>query len=99
MSGRDQFLARVGANALDIVLRELSQGAEARAFEMQALHGLFGQWGELQAQREKLCRAIRAGEIDLQREDLRLYLRQSVYAQVMIDQPGYAGAAECGQNA
>jgi aminoglycoside phosphotransferase (APT) family kinase protein len=99
MSGRDQFLARVGANALDIVLRELSQGAEARAFEMQALHGLFGRWGELQAQREKLCQAIRSGEIDLQREDLQLYLRQSVYAQVMIDQPGYAGAAECGRNA
>lgn len=99
MSARDQFLARVGGNAVDIVLRELSQGAEARAFEMQALHGLFGQWGELQAQREKLCRAIRLGEINLGRKDLQTYLRQSVYAQVMIDQPGYAGAAECGQNA
>ena len=99
MNARDQFLARVGANEVDIVLRELAHGAEARAFEMQALHGLFGQWGELQAQREKLCRAIRHGEIDLGRKDLQIYLRQSVYAQVMIDQPGYAGAVECGQNA
>jgi hypothetical protein len=45
--------------------------------------------------REKLAVAIRFGEIDLARPDLHAYLRDSVLAQVLIDQPGYPGAAEC----
>lgn len=98
MTGRNQFLARVAANALDIVVRETAFGSEAVAFEMQALHGLLGKWGPLQEQRETLCRAIRFGEIDPGREDLAAYLRQSVFAQVMIDQPGYAGAIESSRN-
>jgi hypothetical protein len=50
----------------------------------------------VQEQREALCRAIRFNEIDLARDDLLAYLRQSVFNQVLIDQPSYAGAAECG---
>jgi aminoglycoside phosphotransferase (APT) family kinase protein len=99
MSGRDQFLARVAANALDIVLREIALGPDARIFEMEALRGLFGAWGPLQEQREKLCRAIRFGEVDLDAPELQAYLRQSVHAQVQIDQPGYAGALESARNA
>ena len=69
----------------------------ARLIEVAALHGLVGEGRDLQTQRENLCRAIRFGEIDLQRADLHAYLRQSVFAQVMIDQPGYAGAVEAGK--
>ncbi len=94
LSGRNQFLARVAANSLDMIMREISLGAEARAFEVEALRGLVGEGSDLQTQREHLCRAIRFGEVDLGRADLRAYLRQSVFAQVMIDQPGYAGAVE-----
>lgn len=98
MTGRNQFLARVGANALDIVLRELALGPDAVRREAEALRGLLGSDGPLQDQREKLCRAIRFGEIDLGRGDLRAYLRNSVHAQVLIDQPSYAGAIESGRN-
>jgi aminoglycoside phosphotransferase (APT) family kinase protein len=98
LDGRNQFLARVAANALDTVMRELALGPGAVAFEAEALRGLLGSDGELQVQRENLCRAIRFGEIDLQRQDLHSYLRQSVFNQVMIDQPNYAGAAECLRN-
>jgi len=99
MMGRNQFLARVGANALDIVLRELALGPDAVRREAEALRGLLGRDGPLQAQRENLCRAIRFGEIDLARADLHAYLRNSVHAQVLIDQPGYAGALESARNA
>jgi hypothetical protein len=98
LEGRNQFLARVAGNALDIVMRELSMGPAAMAFEAEALRGLLGVDGDLQDQREKLCRAIRFGELDLSRPDLHGYLRQSVFNQVMIDQPGYPGATERQRN-
>jgi len=98
LEGRNQFLARVAANSVDIVLRELAYGADAAAWEAQALHGLLNRKGEVSELRAALCKAIRLGEVDLQRQELHAYLRDSVYAQVMIDQPGYAGAVECGDH-
>ena len=96
LAGRDGFLARVAANSIDIVLRELELGADAEAWERQALYGLLGRTeGTISDLRSMLCAAIRGGDIDLKRQDLRAYLRDSVLAQVMIDQPGYAGAIEC----
>jgi len=96
LEGRDGFLARVAANSVDIVLRELALGVDAEAWERQALFGLLGPseapTGDLRA---ALCAASRAGDMDPRRQDLRAYLRDSVLAQVMIDQPGYAGAVEC----
>ena len=97
LTGRNQFLARVAANSLDIALRDLALGPEASRREMEALGQLVGGSRSLSKSRETLCRAIRFGEIDLQRADLHAYLRQSVFAQVMIDQPGYAGAVEAGK--
>jgi aminoglycoside phosphotransferase (APT) family kinase protein len=96
LPGRDGFLARVAANSLDIVLRELELGEDAQAWEQQALHALLGRaGGSIFDMRAALCAAIRARDIDLKRQDLRAYLRDSVLAQVMIDQPGYPGAIEC----
>lgn len=95
LKGRNQFLSRVSANALDIVLRELSLGPDARAWEVQGLAGLLKTTGPLHELREKLCVAMRGGDIDLKRSDLHSYLRDSVFARVMIDQPGYAGAQAC----
>jgi Domain of unknown function (DUF6285) len=99
LEGRNQFLARVSANAIDIVLRELSLGPDAVAWETRRLSELLGATGELQELREKLAVAIRFGEIDAGRPDLQACLRNSVFAQVLIDQPNYAGALECGAHA
>jgi aminoglycoside phosphotransferase (APT) family kinase protein len=96
LQGRDGFLARVAANSIDIVLRELELGEDAQAWEQQALYALLGRaGGSLFDMRAALCAAIRAREIDLKRQDVRAYLRDSVLAQVLIDQPGYPGAIEC----
>jgi aminoglycoside phosphotransferase (APT) family kinase protein len=96
LQGRDGFLARVAANSIDIVLRELELGEDAEAWERQALYALLGRAGDsIFDMRAMLCAAIRSRDIDLKRQDLRAYLRDSVLAQVLIDQPGYPGAIEC----
>ena len=95
LEGRDGFLARVAANSLDIVLRELELGADADLWERQALRNLLGvSDGSTSDLRAALCAAIRAGDIDLKRPDLHAYLRDSVLAQAMIDQPNYPGTIE-----
>jgi hypothetical protein len=96
LPGRDGYLARVAANSLDIVLRELEFGLDAEAWERQALYGLLGRKdGTAADMRAILCTKIRERSIDLKRPDLLAYLRDSVLAQVLIDQPSYPGAIEC----
>ncbi len=96
LPGREGYLAKVASNSVDIVLRELEFGLDAEAWERQALYGLLGrQEGSVPEMRDTLCKKIRAREIDLKRPDLLAYLRDSVLAQVMIDQPTYPGAVEC----
>lgn len=99
LKGRNLFLARVAANSVDIVLRELELGADAAAHEQHMLAALLGRQGEVSDLRASLCKAIRAGEIGLDDKDLHAYLRDSVLAQVMIDQPNYPGALEAVKNA
>jgi len=89
--GRLAFLARVAANALDIVLRELATGEEHRRRERERLARLLGRDGELEALRWELVLALREGRMPLDREGLAEHLRASVVDQVAIDQPGYSG--------
>lgn len=95
MTGRNGFLARVGAKAIDIAVRGLQMGAVAERHEQGLLRGLLGVDGGAWELRDRLCRAIRAGEIDMASPELHQYLRDSVLARVLIDQPDYAGAREC----
>jgi aminoglycoside phosphotransferase (APT) family kinase protein len=92
---RSQFLSRVSANALDIVMREIALGPDAHAAETDALRALLKATGDRSSLRDRLCRALRDGSMDLHRRDLHAYLRDSVFAAVLIDQPRYAGAADC----
>lgn len=89
--GRDRFLARVGANALDIVLREVTLGNEYRA-EMQArLARLLGREGSLSALEAELAAGLRDGTMPLDAPGLAEYLRESVVRRIAIDQPSYPG--------
>lgn len=91
LSGHSAFHARVAANALAIVLRELSLGAEQDAAERERLRALLGSDGPLEAQNRALCRAIRAGEIALDTPGLLEHLRATTLAKLAVDQPGYSG--------
>ncbi len=89
--GRPRFLARVAANALDIVLRELETGPELRRREHQRLRELFGSDDALEPLRRRLVEGLRDGRMPLDRPGLAQHLRATVVGQVAIDQPGYSG--------
>ena len=91
LSGHSAFHARVAANALAIVERELALGAEQDAAERERLRALLGRDGPLEAQNRALCRAIRAGEITADTPGLLEHLRATTLAKLAVDQPGYSG--------
>jgi aminoglycoside phosphotransferase (APT) family kinase protein len=89
--GRINFLARVAANSLDIVLRELSLGPAQRALEHRRLRDLLGANEDLEALRWRLVHALRDGSMPLDQPGLADHLRETVVNQLAIDQPGYSG--------
>jgi aminoglycoside phosphotransferase (APT) family kinase protein len=89
--GRTRFLARVAANSLDIVARELALGPEARARELEGLRALFESRDDLSTLRWRLVHALREGSMPLDRPGLAEYLREAVVHQAAIDQPRYSG--------
>ncbi len=91
LSGHSAFHARVAANALAIVERELTLTAGQDAAERERLRGLLGGDGPLEAQNRELCRAIRAGEITLETPGLLEHLRATTLAKLAVDQPTYSG--------
>ncbi len=92
-SGRGRFLARVAANAVGIVARELTLGPPARAAALARLERWLGHRGELAALRAELCARLRDGSAALDDPTLQTHLRLSVADQVAIDQPRYSGLA------
>jgi uncharacterized protein DUF6285 len=91
LRGHSAFHARVAANALAIVERELALGAEQDAAERARLHALLGSDGPLEAQNRALCAEIRAGRISLETPGLALHLRATTLAKLAVDQPSYSG--------
>ena len=91
LEGRSAFHARVAANALAIVERQLEQGPEQEAAEARRLAALLGGEGTLEEQNRELCRRIRAGAIGLESEALVEHLRETTLAKLAADQPRYSG--------
>jgi len=91
LRGHSAFHARVAANALAIVERELALAAEQDAAERERLRALLGRDDALEAQNRELCRAIRAGEITADTPGLIEHLRATTLAKLAVDQPSYSG--------
>jgi hypothetical protein len=91
MDGRTGFLARVAANSVDIVGREMELGAEARRLEAARLRILLNAEGSLGDLRLLLAEGLRDETIGLDADGLVEHLRQTVVNQVLIDQPTYPG--------
>ncbi|MDJ0864558.1 MAG: phosphotransferase family protein [Myxococcota bacterium] len=89
--GRTHFMARVAANALDVVARELELGPPLRARERERLRALYGAQDELETLRWRLVHELRDGSMPLDRPGLAETLREAVVNQVAIDQPRYSG--------
>jgi len=98
LAGRSAFMARVAANAVATVRREISQGPTAAESEKRRLAQLLakvdageeqGSADRLIDRRRQLCHAIRTGSIPLDDADLVEHLRATVLATIAIDQPRY----------
>ncbi|MBI1262537.1 MAG: hypothetical protein GC184_12535 [Rhizobiales bacterium] len=91
LKGHVAFHARVAANALDIVKRELEIAPVANAEELSRLQALTGKTGSLEDLNRLLCTEIEAGRIDLTTPCLADHLWQTTLSKLAIDQPGYSG--------
>ena len=90
LSGRTRFHARVAANVLGIVSRQLEMGEQSDEAEADRLRALLVQDGSLAQLNEVLCRRIRTGEIGVDDAPLVEHLWQTTLAKLAIDQPSYA---------
>jgi hypothetical protein len=94
LEGRDSFLAKVAANALAAVERELEQAPAAEAAACQRLAALLGHEGAFEALNAELCEKLEGGAFDLMTPGVLAHLKASTIDQVKIDQPGYSGLAQ-----
>ena len=86
---RNAFLARVAANALATVGRELANRAAVDA-EAELLMGeVLGHPGTYDALNAELCAAIRAGDLSVETPGLLAVLQAMAKNQIAIDQPSY----------
>jgi hypothetical protein len=90
LTGRLAFHARVAANVLGIVGRELAQAPAGDRADAARLAALIGVEGEPAALTEELCRRIAAGEIAADDPALIEHLWATTLATLAVDQPGYA---------
>ncbi|MDB5474858.1 MAG: hypothetical protein JWP49_369 [Phenylobacterium sp.] len=86
---RNAFLARVAANALAAVTRELTLGEEAKAAAVQRLEPILGHGGTYEGLTWELCEKLRSGDLDAATPGLLPTLRANTLDQLAIDQPGY----------
>ncbi len=95
LEGRNAYLARVSANTLEIVAREIEAAPAANAAERERLLALLGEADAgdvtLEQLNAELCRRIETGEIGAATPGLLAHLWTTTLAAVAVDQPGYSG--------
>ena len=91
LDGHTAFHARVAANALSIVIRELEQGPQSAKDELERLRKLLGYDGTLEEMNRDLCKRIRDGAFTPDTPGLAEHLTITTREKVAIDQPGYSG--------
>jgi len=99
LKGHTAFHARVAANALAIVVRELEQGGKSAHDEAARLRGLLGHDGTLEDLNRDLCKRIRAGTFTPETPGLVDHLERTTREKIAIDQPGYSGLKQAVERA
>lgn len=101
LSGSRQFYARVAANVLRTVMRELEQEEEQLAAEWQRLNGLLPPAEHpatrpalreaIRQRTEELCLRIRQGEADVgpYRAQVLAHVRETVREKLLVNNPGW----------
>ena len=86
---RNAFLARVAANAMATVYRELTQGPAAEAAAVAGMASVLGHEGAFAELNTELCARIRSGELTVETPGLLAALQIMARDQIAIDQPNY----------
>lgn len=89
LQGQAAFHARVAANALDIVRRQLALAPPAELEEQARLSRLLGVQGSVPELNVLLCQRIAAGTVDFDTPGLMAHLWQVTLQKLAVDQPGY----------
>ena len=92
------YHAKVAANMLDTVAREITLAPAAHRAELARLHALLGPdpdttaapvGDDLHTLNQRLADAIAQGRIDAGHPGLAAHLRHTTLAKLAVDQPGY----------
>lgn len=86
---RNAFLARVAANALATIGRELTDGPAAEDRAVAAMGEVLGRSGTYADLNSELCARIRAGELTVSTPGLLAALKVVARDRIAIDQPSY----------
>ena len=90
IKGHNAFKLRVGINALDLVMRQLTMEQGADDTETARLKQLLGSDGSLIELNRALSEKIAKGEVDLQTPGLADHLWRTTMDKLAVDQPNYA---------
>jgi len=86
---RNAFLARVAANAMATIGRELTMGPAAETQAVALMAELLGHGGTHAELNSELCARIRSGELTVETPGLLPALTVMARDQIAIDQPSY----------
>ena len=90
ISGHQAFKLRVGINALDLVVRQLTRAETSDAAEAARLTALLGSPGSLFELNRELAEKIASGAVDLTTPGVSEHLWQTTLDKLAVDQPNYA---------
>ncbi len=90
LSGHAAFKLRVGLNALDLVVRQLTHEASGDAAETERLSKLLDASGSLEELNRILSARIAGGEMGFQTPGLTEHVWNTTMDKLAIDQPNYA---------
>ena len=90
-TGRLSFNARVAANALEMMTRQLDTQPNAEARELASLKALLDLDGDIATLNAELSRRLAAGEADIKTPGVADHLWTTTMAKLAVDQPTYWG--------
>ncbi len=89
LQGQRAFHARVAANLIDLVRRQIAPAGDSEADERRGLHALLHADGTLAELNLHLCQHIADGTIGLHTPGLADHLWRVTLAKLAVDQPHY----------
>ncbi len=90
-TGHTSFTARVAANALEMMMRQLDLAPAAEGAERDRLETILGLTGDLTELNAEFARRIAAGDIDPASPAVADHLWTTTLAKLAVDQPNYWG--------